>query len=253
MRYFIEHAYDGTAYKGWQIQHNGITVQQVLQDKLAILLKQKIRLIGSSRTDTGVHALQQFAHFDLDFPIPDPERLTFQLNAILPHDIAVAGIYPVEEQTHSRFAATHRRYCYKLARKKNPFLFNKAYYYHRPLDLERMNEAAALLFQHLDFESFSKIHTDVNNFNCTITLAEWVVVDDKLWEFHVQSNRFLRGMVRALVGTFLEVGEGKRSVEAFEDLILARDRKKAGPQAPPHGLYLVEVGYPTEIFRYKSE
>lgn len=247
MRYFIEHSYDGTAYFGWQIQNNDITIQQVLEEKLSILLKSSVKLIGSSRTDTGVHACQQFAHFDLETPIADPEKLAFQLNAILPYDIAVERVFPVADHIHSRFEATHRRYCYKLHQKKNPFLLNKSYYFRRPLDLDRMNEAASLLLKFTDFESFSKVHTDVKTFNCTITTACWNVTGEGMMEFHVRSNRFLRGMVRALVGTLLEVGEGKRSVADFEELILAKDRKKAGPQAPPHGLYLMEVGYPPEI------
>lgn len=245
MRYFIEHAYNGTAYCGWQIQDNGITVQQVLEEKLSILLREPIRLTGSSRTDTGVHARQQFAHFDVEGTIANPEDLAFRLNGMLPFDIAVERVIPVNANFHSRFDATHRRYCYRITRRKDPFSQYGAYYYRKPVDLSRMNEAAALLLRHRDFESFSKIHTDVNHFECTITEACWENEDPRVLQFHVKSNRFLRGMVRALVGTLLQVGEGKRSVADFEALILAKDRKMAGPQAPPHGLYLVEVGYDT--------
>lgn len=257
MRYFVEHSYNGTAYCGWQIQNNGVTIQQLLEEKLGVLLKKEIKVVGSSRTDTGVHSMQQYAHFELDQPIADPEELTFRLNAILPFDIAVKKISLVSDSTHSRFDAVHRRYCYKMNRRKNPFLVKQAYYFRKDLDLDRMNEAAALLVGRQDFESFSKIHTDVNHFFCEISFAYWEAVDGDLWQFHIQANRFLRGMVRALVGTLLEVGEGKRSVADFEQLIAARDRKKAGPQAPPHGLYLMEVGYAPEIFsvdqRQKSE
>lgn len=257
MRYFIEHSYNGTGYVGWQIQNNGNTVQQELESKLRILLKSDIKLTGSSRTDTGVHAKQQFAHFDTEAPIPNVSDVVFRLNGMLPYDIAVRNIIPVDESAHSRFDATHRRYCYKMARQKDPFLQKQAYYFRRELNMERMNQAAQRLIGRRDFESFSKIHTDVNNFYCEISSAYWTAVSDDLWEFHIVSNRFLRGMVRALVGTLIEVGEGKRSVEDFEELILARDRKKAGPQAPPHGLYLMEVGYKPSLYtfaqNYKSE
>lgn len=244
MRYFIEHSYNGTAYCGWQIQDNGITVQQVLEEKLRIFLKQEIKLIGSSRTDAGVHAYRQFAHFDSETVIEDPQQLAFRLNAVLPFDIAVERVIPVPDTVHSRFDAVYRRYCYRIVRQKNPFLQKQAYYYRRELDMGKMNEAAALLLKYNDFESFSKIHTDVNHFECRVTGAYWEVSAEGLWLFHIKSNRFLRGMVRALVGTLLEIGEGKRTVASFEELILARNRKMAGPQAPPHGLYLVEVGYP---------
>jgi tRNA pseudouridine38-40 synthase len=243
MRYFIEHAYNGTAYCGWQIQNNGLTVQQMLEEKLSVVLRTPIKLIGSSRTDTGVHAVQQYAHFDIDRLLEDSEGLVYRLNGMLPFDIAVRRLVPVADTAHSRFDATHRRYCYRIAREKSPFLQNQAYLFRKQIDRERMNEAAAMLIGTHDFESFSKIHTDVKNFFCDISFAYWEADEPDLWQFHIQSNRFLRGMVRALVGTLLEVGEGKRSLTDFERLIQLRDRKKAGPQAPPHGLYLMEVGY----------
>ena len=209
------------------------------------VLRQPVEITGSSRTDTGVHAEQQYAHFDFD-EIADTAKLVYQINGLIPKDVAVQNIYAVPEDTNSRFAATHRRYEYRISQSKNPFLHNLIYVSRGELNVEKMNQAAALLLKYIDFESFSKIHTQVNNFRCTITEAVWAQKGDLL-VFSVQSNRFLRGMVRALVGTMLEVGKGKRTVESFEEVIIARDRKKAGAQAPAEGLFLVEVGYPSEL------
>jgi tRNA pseudouridine38-40 synthase len=245
MRYFIELSYKGTAYNGWQRQNNSLGVQQVLEEAMSKVLRQPIEITGSSRTDTGVHAEQQFAHFDFN-EIADAGKLVYQINGLIPRDIAVQHIYAVPEDTNSRFAATHRRYEYRISRSKNPFLPNLAYVTRAELDIEKMNEAASLLLQYIDFESFSKIHTQVNNFRCSISEAIWQE-QGGLLIFSVQSNRFLRGMVRALVGTMLEVGKGKRTVADFEEVIKARDRKKAGAQAPAEGLFLVEVGYPKEL------
>ncbi|TDE18254.1 tRNA pseudouridine(38-40) synthase TruA [Dyadobacter psychrotolerans] len=245
MRYFIELSYKGTAYNGWQKQNNSLGVQQVLEEAMSKILRKPLELTGSSRTDTGVHAEQQFAHFDFD-EIQDTEKLVYNINGMIPRDVAVQRIFSVPEDTNSRFAATHRRYQYRISKIKNPFLMNQVYVLRADLDLEKMNQAAALLLQYFDFESFSKIHTSVNNFRCSISQAEWSVEDDLLI-FSIQSNRFLRGMVRALVGTLLEVGKGKRTVADFEEVIKSRDRKKAGAQAPAEGLFLVEVGYPAEL------
>lgn len=243
MRYFIEFSYKGTKYSGWQRQNNAISVQQLLDEALSLILRETIESVGSSRTDTGVHAEQQYAHFDTTHAVKDSGLLTYRLNSLLPADIAVHRIFEVEETAHSRFDAAYRRYEYRIVRRKNPFLSGESHIFHKPLNVARMNEAAALLLTHKNFESFSKIHTQVNNFLCDITLAEWFEKDGILI-FSIKSNRFLRGMVRALVGTLLEVGTGKKTVEDFEKIILAQDRSKAGPQAPPEGLFLVEVGYP---------
>ena len=242
MRYFLEFSYKGTAYNGWQKQNNALGVQQVLEEALAKVLRLPIEITGSSRTDTGVHAEQQFAHFDLENEIADFELLIYKLNGLIPRDIAVKRIIPVGDDINSRFAATHRKYEYRITKRKNPFLTDLAFQLKADLDIERMNEAAALLLQYNDFESFSKIHTQVNNFRCTIKEAIWIEAGDML-VFHIRANRFLRGMVRALVGTLLEVGKGKRSVAEFEQVILAKNRKVAGAQAPAEGLFLVEVGY----------
>jgi len=243
MRYFIEFSYKGTNYSGWQRQNNAISVQQKLDEALTLILREMIESVGSSRTDTGVHAEQQYAHFDTVRPVSDPDLLRFKLNSLLPFDIAVHRIFPVAETAHSRFDATHRRYEYRIIRRKNPFLINESHIFHKPLNVERMNEAAALLLKYKNFESFSKIHTQVNNFLCDITEAHWFEKGEVLI-FSVRSNRFLRGMVRALVGTLLEVGTGKKTVADFEKIIQVQDRSKAGAQAPAEGLFLVEVGYP---------
>ncbi|REA57621.1 tRNA pseudouridine(38-40) synthase TruA [Dyadobacter luteus] len=245
MRYFIELAYKGTAYNGWQKQNNALGVQQVIEEALSMVLRIPIEIMGSSRTDTGVHAEQQYAHFDFE-EIRDTKSLVHKLNGVTPYDIAIKRIFVVPDDTNSRFIATHRRYEYRICRNKNPFLQHMAYTTQAEVDLIKMNAAAALLLKHVDFESFSKIHTNVNNFRCSISEAKWEETGDMLI-FSIQSNRFLRGMVRALVGTLLEVGKGKRSVAEFEELILAKNRKKAGAQAPAEGLFLVEVGYPAEL------
>lgn len=243
MRYFIEFSYKGTKYSGWQRQNNAISVQQLLDEALSLISREPIESVGSSRTDTGVHAEQQYAHFDTVHTIKDLDLLAYKLNSFLPADIAVHRVFGVAETAHSRFDASYRRYEYRIVRRKNPFFSGVSHIFHKPLDIARMNEAAQLLLRYENFESFSKIHTQVNNFLCAITQAEWFEKDEMLI-FSIRSNRFLRGMVRALVGTLLEVGTGKRTIADFEKIILAQDRSKAGPQAPPEGLFLVEVGYP---------
>ncbi|MBE9464662.1 tRNA pseudouridine(38-40) synthase TruA [Dyadobacter subterraneus] len=243
MRYFIEFSYKGTNYSGWQKQNNAISVQQKLDEALTLILRETIESVGSSRTDTGVHAEQQYAHFDTIQPVKDCDVLTYRLNSLLPFDIAVHRVFVVEDTAHSRFDAIYRRYEYRIVKRKNPFLFNESHIFHKQLNIQLMNEAALLLFKYKNFESFSKLHTQVNNFLCEITEAEWFEKGGILI-FSVKSNRFLRGMVRALVGTLLEVGTGKKSIGDFEKIIQAQDRSKAGAQAPAEGLFLVEVGYP---------
>ena len=246
MRYFIELSYKGTAYNGWQKQNNSRGVQQVLEEAMGKILRTAVELTGSSRTDTGVHAEQQFAHFDFD-QIADTTQLVYNINGMIPFDIAVRRIFTVPDDTNSRFAATYRRYEYRISRVKNPFLINQVYMLRAELNVSAMNEAAALLLQYDDFESFCKLHTNVNNFRCKISEAVWQEKGDFLI-FSVKSNRFLRGMVRALVGTLLEIGKGKKTISDFEKIIQSKDRKKAGAQAPAEGLFLVEVGYPDYLF-----
>ncbi|WP_025763481.1 tRNA pseudouridine(38-40) synthase TruA [Dyadobacter tibetensis] len=247
MRYFIEFGYKGSAYHGWQKQNNALGVQEVLEGALSKILRTSIEVTGSSRTDTGVHATQQFAHFDLPEGTQLVPSLLYRINSLLPEDIAVRHLHLVAPELNSRFVATYRRYEYRITRVKNPFQVQLSHELTAELDIGLMNEAAALLLGTHDFESFSKVHTNVNNFRCSISRAEWVMAGDILI-FHIQANRFLRGMVRAVVGTLLEIGRGKRPVSELRDIVEARNRKYAGPQAPAQGLFLVEVGYPEGIF-----
>jgi tRNA pseudouridine38-40 synthase len=243
MRYFIDCSYRGTKYCGWQIQENANTVQVEIEKALSILLKFPISIMGSSRTDTGVHAVQQVAHFDIENDILNLENLAYRLNKILPFDISIKRIYPVNDDYHCRFEATSRKYEYRISSLKNPFLRGLYYEFNQDLNIELMNESCQKLFQHLDFESFSKIKTDVNTFNCTIMEAAWENRENDMLVFHIKANRFLRGMVRAIVGTLLEVGAGKLSVDDFEQIILSKNRKKAGRAVPAEGLFLMEVNY----------
>ena len=246
MRYFIELAYRGTHYHGWQRQPNGLSVQEVLETALSTVLREPIAIVGSGRTDTGVHAAQQYAHFETDRPIPD--SLIRSVNSLIPGDIAVYDCFPVQDQDHARFTATYRYYQYRLIRRKDPFLDGLAYVFTLPLDVARMNEAAQRLLHHQDFESFSKVKTDVKTFNCRIDRAEWEQRSTGELIFHIRADRFLRGMVRAVVGTLLDVGQGRLSVDGFVQIIAARDRKRAGRSAPAEGLSLVAVGYPDNLF-----
>ncbi len=243
MRYFLQCSYNGASFHGWQRQPNLLTVQSALETALSTLLRQPIEIVGSGRTDSGVHARQQFAHFELATPLPDPTFLLFRLNHFLPPEIAVQRIFPVDDYVHARFTALSRKYQYYLIRKKDPFTPKMSYFFDRVLDVPAMNAAAERLFQHTDFQSFSLVKTEVNHFHCRMMEARWEERGDEL-VFHVRADRFLRGMVRALVGTLLEVGLGRMSLAGFEAAIEARDRRKAGRAVPPDGLFLVEVQYP---------
>ncbi len=243
MRYFIECAYRGTKYSGWQIQINALTVQEVIEKALTILVKREIFLTGSSRTDAGVHAYQQFAHFEMEEEILNCENLVYRLNKMIPLDISVQKIFKVADDYHSRFEALSRKYEYRISRKKNPFHRGLSYEFNGNLNIDLMNDACQILFRYIDYQCFSKINTDVLTFNCTILEAYWKENDDDLLVFHIKANRFLRGMVRAIVGTLLEIGMGKLSVSDFEEIILSKDRKKAGRAVPAEGLFLMEVNY----------
>lgn len=243
MRYFLECSYLGTSYCGWQIQQNAKTVQGEIERGLSILLKTPIELTGSSRTDAGVHAQQQFAQFEYEAVFPPIQGFLYKLNKILPKDIVVSQIFSVASDYHCRFEASSRKYEYRILRKKSPFYQNMAYHFEVPLSVDAMNEAAKILFRHHDFECFSKLHTDVKTFNCTILEAHWQQPSNELLVFHIKANRFLRGMVRAIVGTLLEVGLGKISLEDFETIILQKNRQKAGRSVPAEGLFLMEVNY----------
>lgn len=246
-RYFIYLGYKGKNFSGWQIQPNGITVQQCLEEALATLLRQPISVVGAGRTDAGVHARMMIAHFDWEEPIADLPFLAEKLNRVLPKDIAVYRIVPVRPEAHARFDATSRTYKYYIGLHKDPFNYDMVYKMTGKLNFEAMNEACKALFDFVDFTSFSKLHTDVKTNNCRIYQAGWLQEGD-VWVFTVQADRFLRNMVRAIVGTLLEVGRGKLTIDGFRKVIEAKDRCKAGTSVPGHALYLVDVTYPEELF-----
>ena len=246
MRYFLHLAYNGTAFFGWQIQPNHPSVQETLENCLSLLLREpRVAITGCGRTDTGVHASSFYAHFNTDthFTPEECRQLAFKLNNFLPKDIVIFDLFEVSPDLHARFDAESRTYKYYICTKKNPFKQQFSYHFHRELDVEKMNEAAALLLQNEDFTSFSKVHTQVNNFICHISEAHWDRVDDELI-FTVTANRFLRNMVRALVGTLLEVGFGKITVQDFQNIINQKDRRAARTSAPANALFLTEVRYP---------
>ena len=238
MRYFIEFAYKGTNYHGSQVQPNGVTVQGVMQDAFLTILRQPVALTFAGRTDSGVHALQMFAHFELDTTPPTPERL----NRLLPEDIAVYRIFPVAEDMHARFSAVSRTYEYRIVTSKSPFTPHLRTYIPGPLDYAAMNNAAQLLLGTHDFATFCKAHTDSKTTICTVTEAEWKT-DGNGAIFTITANRFLRNMVRAIVGTLFEVGRHRISLEDFEAVIASLSRQSAGQSVPPDGLFLTHVRY----------
>jgi tRNA pseudouridine38-40 synthase len=246
MRYFLDISYKGTNYHGWQFQKNAHTLQAEIENALSKRLGATIAIMGSGRTDAGVHAKQQIAHFDTTVSF-DTELLIFRLNRFLSPDIAVNSIVEVQPEAHARFNANERAYQYFIHQHKDPFKQHASYYFPKVLNLEEMNKAAAFLMGTHDFESFSRVKTEVNNFICAIKQAEWQVKNDSIM-FSVTANRFLRGMIRALVGTLLEVGLGKLSVEDFVKVIEKRDRKAAAMSVPAMGLYLSKVAYPDSVY-----
>jgi len=246
MRFFFEISYNGTHYHGWQNQKNAIGVQQVVEDALSKLFREEISIVGSGRTDTGVHCVQQFFHADIKKEFK-PVDLVHRLNAFLPKDIAIKNILPVKADAHARFDAIERSYQYKITRVKDPLLVGYAHYFFRDLDVTNIERASALLVGEHDFESFSKVKTDVNHFICDLKQATWSQKGDVLI-FTITANRFLRGMVRAIVGTLLDVGTGKLTIKQFQEILKSKDRKKAGMNAPPEGLYLTHVKYPRSLF-----
>lgn len=241
-RYFLELAYKGTAYHGFQIQDNAPTIQLAIEKALFTLFKVNIDLTGSSRTDAGVHALQNYFHFDADLSITN--KHVYNLNAILPDDIAVKSINMMSDTAHCRFDAVARTYHYYIYQQKNPFLKDRGWFYPYELDLSLLQQAAAILKNHTDFTSFAKRNTQVFTHNCSILISEWSIAADQQYIYQVQANRFLRGMVRGLVGTMLKVGRGQLSLDDFEKIILAKDCTKADFSTPPQGLFLAKVIYP---------
>lgn len=240
-------AYDGTAYHGWQIQPNGTSVQECLMQALSTLLRHRVEVTGAGRTDAGVHAQLMVAHFDSEEEL-DMELMADKLNRLLPPDISVYYLRKVVAGAHARFDATSRTYKYYVSTAKRPF--DRQYrcrLYQQP-DFERMNEAAGKLFDYTDFTSFSKLHTDVKTNNCRIMRADWSRVDEVTWVFTICADRFLRNMVRAVVGTLMEVGRGKMSVDEFVRVIERKDRCCAGTSMPGKALFLVDITYPEHIF-----
>ena len=245
MRYFIELSYDGTPFVGWQRQPYGDSVQSCLENALSILFRKPLSIVGAGRTDAGVHAHQLFAHVDIYEHID--QDLTFRLNKLLPKEIAVRNIFAVAHNAHARFDAVSRSYCYHITTQKNPFLQKRSYQFTKPLDVELMNQAAKILIDHDDFKCFSKSKTDVKTYICDIQHAHWQQDGSEL-VFSIQANRFLRNMVRAIVGTLIEVGLRKISISDLEVILTSRDRNQAGYSVPGHGLYLEKVNYPKHIF-----
>ena len=241
MRYFITLSYDGTAYHGWQIQPHSISVQEELHKALSTLLRQPMEVVGAGRTDTGVHARKMVAHFDygeLDCP-----QLVYKLNKILPKDIAVQQVEQVADDKHARFSAKSRTYNYFVHLSKDPFRRAYSWQMYGEPDFDLMNRAAEVLMEYRDFTSFSKLNTDTKTNDCIITEAHWDRVGDGQWCFTISANRFLRNMVRAIVGTLLEVGRGRMTIEQLRQVIEAKDRCRAGDSVPGNALFLVEVEY----------
>ena len=252
MRYFIQLSYDGTGYHGWQVQPNGVSVQEVLQKALSTLLRQPTEVTGAGRTDAGVHASMMVAHFD--WPVAhkgegceeaplDCTQLTYKLNRLLPPDVAVQAVRPVGPEMHARFSATRRTYHYYIHTRKDPFLRGYSWQVNVPLDFALMNEAAQVLLEYSDFTSFSKTGTDVKTNICQLTEARWEQLKPGEWRFTVSANRFLRNMVRAIVGTLVEVGRHRMTISQMRHAIEAKDRQRAGESVPGHALYLTNIEY----------
>ncbi len=247
-RYFIQLSYKGTNYHGWQIQPNAITIQEVLTKTLSTILREEVEITGAGRTDTGVHASYFVAHFDSKCNDLDKDKkFMFNINSLLPHDIAIHKILKVNNEAHARFDATSRTYHYFIHQQKDPFLTESSYYLPHKLDIDLMNKACELLLQFTDFTSFSKLHTDVKTNNCRIESALWEKDSYKL-SFTITADRFLRNMVRAIVGTLIDIGKHKTTLEGFIQIIENRNRSDAGTSAPAHGLFLTNITYDLNTF-----
>ena len=242
MRYFITLSFDGTAYHGWQIQPHSVSVQEELQKTLTTLLRMPVEVVGAGRTDTGVHARKMVSHFDINAEL-DCQQLVYKLNKLLPRDIAVQHVEQVSDDMHARFSAKSRTYHYYVHLGKNPFLRSYSWQLYGNPDFELMNKAAVVLMEYMDFTSFSKVNTDTKTNDCTITEAHWDRVGEGQWRFTITANRFLRNMVRAIVGTLMEVGRGRMTIEQLRQVIEAKDRCRAGDSVPGNALFLVDVKY----------
>lgn len=247
MRYFIHLSYDGTRYHGWQIQPNGISVEGELERCLSTLLRAPIDVVGAGRTDAGVHARHMVAHFDItpDAPsvISSCEDLAYKLNRILPPDIAVYKVETVSDEMHARFSATARTYHYYISTARDPFSRHYTWLTHFNLDFPLMNEAASLLLEHKDFACFCKSHTDVKTTLCDVTEARWIQTSETEWYFRIRANRFLRNMVRAVVGTLVEVGRHRMTLEDFRQVLESGKRTRAGESMPGNALFLERIEY----------
>lgn len=241
-RYFLKLGYKGTQYHGWQLQPNAISVQEVIENALKVLLKQPIPVVAAGRTDAGVHAEMMYAHFDVLEDL-DINFYVKKLNSFLPNDIVIHNIIIVNEDAHARFDATLRTYHYYLSQKKEPFSDGLHWYYPYEMNVALMNEAASILLEYTDFECFSKLHTDVKTFNCKITEVHWAKTKNGL-VFKITADRFLRNMVRAIVGTLVKVGQNKCSLQEFHEIIQSKKRSKAGFSVPAQGLFLTDIQYP---------
>jgi len=242
LRFFIEFSYNGSNYHGWQRQPSQISIQERFEDCISKILSSNISLIAAGRTDSGVHAKKMFAHFDY-YKEFDFKKTIHQLNSFLPNDISVRNIFRVNDDVHARFSALSRTYLYVLINKKDPFMQKRAYLLKNKLDIKKMNEACKHLLSNDDFKSFSKSKTDVNTYICDIQEASWTQVDDNTFVFKIKANRFLRNMVRAIVGTLIEVGQNIITIDQFNNVILSKNRSKAGYSVPAYGLYLTDVEY----------
>ncbi|MDG4950646.1 tRNA pseudouridine(38-40) synthase TruA [Weeksellaceae bacterium KMM 9724] len=246
MRYFLGFSYQGTSYHGWQIQPNAITVQEVLEDRMSKLLGNETKLVGAGRTDAGVHAKSMVAHFDSE--IEDIDKFIYRLNSFLPQDIAVHSLQKMKPEAHARFDATERTYHYYINYQKDPFKTDLSWHWnYEVLDINKMNQAADLLLKYDDFTSFARLHTDNKTNICDVRYAVWSEESGNL-KFEITADRFLRNMVRSVVGTLVEVGKGKTSLEEFIDIIEKKDRKFAAASAPAHGLFLTHVAYPKDLY-----
>ncbi len=246
VRYFIDIAYKGTRFHGWQIQPNAKTIQKEVEEAFSTLLKEQISMLGSGRTDAGVHAIQQIAHCDIQNEI-NFDDLTYKLNSFLDTDISINKIRKVKEDAHARFSATSRTYHYYIHGQKNPFKNERSYYFGPSLNLDLIKKGCEIIYDWKNFGCFTKVHTEVNHLNCDILYTQWFRKNNGHL-FVIRANRFLRGMVRAIVGTLLEVGQTKMSIEELNLALMSGDRAKAGMSAPAEGLYLTRVEYPIEIF-----
>jgi tRNA pseudouridine38-40 synthase len=247
LRYFIELSYKGTFYHGWQVQPNAISIQQLLNEAFSTIFRKKIAIVGAGRTDAGVHAEQLFAHVDLEDSF-NKAAILYKLNSLLPNDIVIHNLLLVTLKAHARFDATSRSYEYRIYLEKNPFLIETTWQLiNKKLNVVKMNEASQILLTYTNFKSFSRTKTDVKTYNCDVFMAKWIQ-KGKLLTFHISADRFLRNMVRAVVGTLLEVGLEKITLERFKEIVESRDRSQAGVSVPAKGLFLTKVTYPKTIF-----